>query len=58
LYRTDKKTFKSYISKIIKASKNKHCELSSASKLSEEGCLYQSWTEAMYVEMAKEIKNL
>lgn len=58
LYRTDKKLFKNYINKIIKASKNMHSELSSASKLSEEGCLFQAWTDAMYLEMKKEIKNL
>jgi glycogen debranching enzyme len=53
LHRTDKKVFKNYISKIFKASSNKCSELSSASKLSEEGCLYQTWSEAMFVEMKK-----
>lgn len=53
LHKTNKRMFKPYINKIVKASTNKHCELSSASKLSEEGCVYQSWTEAMLVEMEK-----
>jgi len=57
LYRTDKKIFKMYIDKIIKSSSNNYAELSSASKLSEEGCLYQAWTNATFIELINEIKK-
>jgi len=57
LYRTDKKMFKTYIDKIVKSSSDNHAELSSASKLSKEGCLYQAWTNALFIELIKEIKK-
>lgn len=56
LHRINKKMFNNYIKKIIKASKGKHSELSSASQLKSEGCSYQAWTDAMFVELIKEIK--
>ncbi|MBU0614774.1 MAG: hypothetical protein KJ601_01670 [Nanoarchaeota archaeon] len=62
--RIDKKKFKSYIDKIYAASSKEiitmgaighHAELSSSSKLKSEGCLAQSWSAAMFVELHEEL---
>ena len=64
LYQIDKKKFKNYINKILKASINDilwqgimgyHSELSSADKFKSQGCLAQAWSSALYLEM---ISNL
>ncbi|MBW2989660.1 hypothetical protein KY358_05075 [Candidatus Woesearchaeota archaeon] len=64
LFRTDKKKFKDYINKIIKASSKEilwgdmvghHAELSSAKGLRSEGCLCQAWSSAMYTELINEV---
>ena len=60
LYRTNKNKFKKFIDKILEASTNEilwkgalgnHSELSSANKLTSQGCLAQSWSNAMYIEL-------
>ena len=64
LYRLDRKKFKKYIGKLLKASINEmlylgvtgySAELSSASKLKSEGCMCQAWSSAMFIELIEEI---
>ena len=64
LYRLDKKRYKKYIDKILKASTKEilwqgaighHAELSSSCGLRSEGCLAQAWSAAMYIELINEI---
>jgi len=64
LYRLDKKRYKKYIDKILKASTKDilwlgaighHAELSSSKELRSEGCLAQAWSAAMYIELINEI---
>ena len=64
LHRVDKRKFKNYIDKIVKASCKDitklgiigtHAELSSASSLKSEGCMSQAWSLAMFIELAKEL---
>ncbi len=64
LYRINKRKFKRYIDKIVKASTQEilwggmighHAELSSAKELRSEGCLSQAWSSAMYVELINEL---
>lgn len=64
LYRINKRKFKKYIDKIVKASTQdilwkgmigQHAELSSAKKLKSEGCLSQAWSSAMYIELINEL---
>ncbi|MBD3203826.1 hypothetical protein GF327_06000 [Candidatus Woesearchaeota archaeon] len=66
LHKTDKKLFKKFIEKIVSASTRdilycgaigNHSEISSASKQTADGCLSQAWSNAMYIEMIKEIFN-
>jgi len=66
MHRTDKKKFKRYISKIIEASCEdilfqgyigNHSELSSAECLSADGCLSQAWSNALFVELAEELRQ-
>ena len=65
LYRVDKKTFKKYVDKIIAASTNEilwlginghHSELSSASKLSGDGCLCKALSASMFVELIDNLR--
>ncbi len=67
LYKIDKKKFSFYIEHIMRASKEEilwkgvvgcHAELSSAKKLSSQGCPNQAWSSAMYLEAKKEVKSL
>jgi glycogen debranching enzyme len=64
LYRLDKNKFAKYINGILGASTEEilwksavshHSELSSASKLTGQGCLMQSWSNAMYIELINSI---
>jgi len=64
--RLDKKKFKKYIEKIIKASVYDilwggvigcASELSSAKELRSEGCLNQGWSNSMFVELVREVYN-
>lgn len=64
MHRVDKVKFKRYIDAIIKASVEEmlykgitgfQSELSSASELKSEGCLAQTWSNAMFVELIDEI---
>ncbi len=65
LYRFNKKKFYPQIKKIMEASKEEimwkgaigsHGEVSSAEKLTSDGCINQAWSNAMYLEARKEIK--
>jgi len=60
MFKINEKAFKSYITKILKASVNEilwsgaighHAELSSSKELKSEGCLAQAWSAAMFVEL-------
>ncbi|MBN1502959.1 hypothetical protein JW930_05435 [Candidatus Woesearchaeota archaeon] len=60
MYKLDNKLFSAYIKKIFEASKKEilylgaigsHAELSSAATLLPQGCLTQSWSNAMYAEL-------
>ena len=62
LYKVDKKYFKNYIGKIIKASLKEmlelgtigcSAELSSSNELKSQGCLSQAWSSAMFIELLK-----
>lgn len=64
LHRFNKKKYKNYINKIIKASTREilwhgaishHAEISSASSLKSEGCLMQAWSSAMFIELINEV---
>ena len=64
LFAFDKKKYRNYIQHILKASTEEilyegvighHAELSSASKLTSEGCLVQAWSAAMYIELIEEL---
>jgi hypothetical protein len=64
LNRIDKKKFSKYIKKILEASAKEilysgiagcGAELSSASSLKSEGCLNQAWSNAMFIELVKEL---
>ena len=64
LFRANPKLFKKKINLILKASKfeysklgipNQQSELSSAFKLESNGCLAQSWSDAMLVELRREL---
>ncbi|MEM2918799.1 MAG: amylo-alpha-1,6-glucosidase [Candidatus Altiarchaeota archaeon] len=64
LHRINKKKFKRYIEKILDASTkdilwngaiSHHSELSSAGKLSANGCVAQAWSAATYIEAINEI---
>ncbi|MBI2651294.1 hypothetical protein HYX01_02390 [Candidatus Woesearchaeota archaeon] len=66
LFKINKKKFKEKITKIINASAEEilwkgiigaHSELSSAESLNSEGCLNQSWSNAMFVEAIDVIAN-
>ncbi len=64
LLKINKNKFKSNIAKILSASTQEilwkgvigaHSELSSAEKLTSEGCLNQAWSNAMFVELIHEV---
>jgi len=64
LYRMDKKKFRRYIERILKASTEEilwkgmighHSELSSAIRGESNGCGAQAWSNAMYIELINEI---
>ncbi|MEK6808578.1 MAG: amylo-alpha-1,6-glucosidase, partial [Nanoarchaeota archaeon] len=64
MYRVDKKKFERFIKRIITASKNeilysgaigRHAEVSSANELKSQGCLMQTWSSAMFIELVKEV---
>lgn len=64
LYRLDSKKFKPYIDKILKASKDEilymgmvghHAEISSSKKLESWGCYSQAWSNALFIELVKEL---
>jgi len=64
LYRTSPKKYQHYINAILEASKTEilelgarghHAELSSASKLSAQGCFAQAWSAALFVELVREL---
>lgn len=64
MYKLDKKRFKPYIDKIIKASKNEvlymgmvghHAEISSSKKLESWGCYCQAWSNALFIDLVKEL---
>lgn len=64
--RVNKNKFKKYISKIVSASTEEilnkgifgyHAEISSAEKLESNGCLAQTWSSAMYIEMIDELNK-
>ena len=64
LHRTNKRKFKNYIEKIIKASSKEilfsgaighSAELSSASAMKSQGCFAQAWSNAMFIELIDEI---
>ncbi|MFH2027523.1 MAG: amylo-alpha-1,6-glucosidase [Nanoarchaeota archaeon] len=64
--RINKRLFSTYIKKILSASKEEilwkgavgcHAELSSADKLSSEGCLSQAWSAAMFIELVDELNK-
>ncbi|MBR9705796.1 hypothetical protein GOV14_02055 [Candidatus Pacearchaeota archaeon] len=66
LLRVNKKKFKKYIDKIVKASTTDilwsgmighHSELSSAKELRSEGCLCQAWSSALYIELMDELNS-
>jgi len=66
LYRTDKRRYFDYISKILNANREEimwkgvigcHAEVSSASHLESRGCVNQAWSSAMYMEARKEIRE-
>ncbi len=64
LHRVNKKKYQDYINKIISASEEEmmwggavgcHAEVSSAEKLTSDGCVNQAWSSALYLEAKKEI---
>jgi glycogen debranching enzyme len=64
LFKIDEKKFKKYIDKILSASTYEilwkgfigcHTEITSAKELMSEGCLDQTWSSAMYVELVDEV---
>ncbi|MBW3019576.1 hypothetical protein KY329_05325, partial [Candidatus Woesearchaeota archaeon] len=64
LHRFDKKKYDKYISKILAASTEEilrrgamshHAELSGAKEMKSEGCLAQAWSDAMFMELCKEL---
>lgn len=64
MHRTDDKKFKKYIDKILEASTHEilfsgaighAAEVSSANSLKSEGCVCQAWSNAMYIELVKEL---
>ena len=64
LKRNNPERYRDYIDKIIEASAKEiltmgaigcHTELSSASRLASEGCWSQSWSNALFVELVREI---
>jgi len=66
LYKFNKKKYKAYIEKIIKASTEDilfkgyigcHSELSSASIQLPQGCLNQAWSNAFFYELAYQLSN-
>ncbi len=66
LHRTDKRDLMKYASEIFKASTQElmwmgaagcHAEVSSAKELRSEGCLNQLWSNALYLELAEEMRN-
>lgn len=64
LHQNNKKIFNRFIKKITGASSKEilwmgaighHAELSSASKIESSGCLMQAWSNAMFIELIREI---
>ncbi|MFH1173814.1 MAG: amylo-alpha-1,6-glucosidase [archaeon] len=66
MYRLDKEKYKTYIEKILDASANEilffgcigqHAEISDAAQLSSRGCLSQTWSAALFIELMEELKQ-
>jgi len=64
LFAFDKKKYRDYVQRILKASTKEilyegacghHAELSSASEFKSQGCLAQAWSAAMYIEFMEEL---
>jgi glycogen debranching enzyme len=64
MHRIDKKRFKKYIDKILKASIKEmlysgvtgySAEISSAAEMTSKGCRCQAWSSAMFIELIDEL---